>query len=298
MGRFSAVVARTETTLLPTEARAFDYVRFIFIRAGTAVLCSEFGERPVRAGDVVILAPNTLCGSHPEGSLTTTTIYAELDYLVDQTFWQHADALMDRYHAWEFISCRFPDSAHIVRIGSSRLDFVLPWLDQLVELSLDGATPEHFFRVQACFASILDALAPFFDAQGTRPCNLHGHSPTLSPYSRHFRPVRIEALHMRRVLETDMTRRWTIAQLAAEVHLSPSQAHRIFVQAYGQTPLGYQSMVRAREMARLLRRTNLPVQKIAGRVGWNDRSHAARVFRRLIGVSPTRYRQFLDDIRP
>ncbi|OFL64959.1 MULTISPECIES: AraC family transcriptional regulator [unclassified Brevibacterium] len=294
MGRFSAVVARTETTLRPTEARAFDYVRFIFIRAGTAVLFGDVGERPVRAGDVVVLAPNTLCGSHPEGSLTTTTIYAELDYLVDQTFWQHADALVDRHHAWEFISCRFPDSAHIVHIGSSRLDLMLPWLDQLVELSLDGATPEHFFRVQACFASILDALAPFFDAQGTRPC----YSPNLSPSSRYFRPVRIEAVHMRRVLETDMTRRWTITQLAAEVHLSPSQAHRIFVQAYGQTPLGYQSMVRAREMARLLRRTNLPVQEIAGRVGWNDRSHAARVFHRLIGVNPTRYRKFLDDIRP
>lgn len=54
------------------EPIAFDYVKFIIVRAGSALLFSEFGARHVNLGDVVVLAANTLCGAEPEGWVTTT----------------------------------------------------------------------------------------------------------------------------------------------------------------------------------------------------------------------------------
>ena len=77
-------------------------MKLIFVRDGSAILLSEFGERPVAVGDVVALAANTLCGSEPEGSITVTTVYLDRDYVVDQVFWQHAALLADRLDAQDF----------------------------------------------------------------------------------------------------------------------------------------------------------------------------------------------------
>ncbi|TSD52973.1 helix-turn-helix domain-containing protein [Aeromicrobium piscarium] len=278
----------------PVEARAFDCVKFIFIRSGSAVLFSEFGERLARANDVVVLAPNTMCGSHPEGAITTTTIYADLDYLIDQAFWQHSAVLADRHHAREFIATQFPDPAQIIRFGAERMCAVLPWLDQLVELSMEGATSDHFFRMQANLAAVLNALSPFFRSGGPEPNHIAGWGRPSLPRARRFRPVRCEASTIRKLLEEDPSLRWSLNQLAAEVHLSPSQAHRVFLDAYGKTPLAYQALLRIQKMADLLRGSDLSVQDIANTVGWRDRSHAARMFRRLVGASPRRYRQLLS----
>ncbi|MDN5757560.1 MAG: hypothetical protein L0H59_03375 [Tomitella sp.] len=76
---FWPVVARTESLHRPREPIAYDCVKLIFVRAGSAIVFSEFGERPVRVGDVVLLAANTLCGAEPEGWVTTTTLYLDRD---------------------------------------------------------------------------------------------------------------------------------------------------------------------------------------------------------------------------
>lgn len=65
---------------------AYDCVEVIFVRHGSAVLLSEFGEKPVTTGDVVMLGASTLCGSEPEGSITVTTLYLDRDYVIDQVF--------------------------------------------------------------------------------------------------------------------------------------------------------------------------------------------------------------------
>ncbi|OUZ07348.1 hypothetical protein BHE97_17025 [Aeromicrobium sp. PE09-221] len=278
----------------PVDSRAFDCVKLIFIRSGSAVLFSEFGEKPVRANDVVVLAPNTMCGSHPEGAITTTTIYADLDYLIDQAFWQHSAFLTDRHHAREFIARKFPDPARIIRFGSERMCAVSPWLDQLVDLSVAGASADQFFQMQANLAAVLNALSPFFRPGGPEPKQEASWSRPSLPRARRFRPVRREASNIRKLLEEEPSLRWSLNQLAAAVHLSPSQAHRVFLDAYGKTPLAYQALLRIQKMADLLRSSDLSVQEIANAVGWRDRSHAARMFRRLVGASPHRYRQLLD----
>ncbi|WP_220449659.1 helix-turn-helix domain-containing protein [Nonomuraea longispora] len=61
-------------------------MKLIVIRTGSAILYSEFGERPVKPGDVVLLGANALCGSEPEGHVTVTTIYADADFLLDQLY--------------------------------------------------------------------------------------------------------------------------------------------------------------------------------------------------------------------
>src|SRR5690625_7420497 len=87
---YDALIARTRTIHRPIGPVAYDCGRIIVVRSGSAILFSEFGERPIRPGDVVLLGANVLCGSEPEGHVTVTTIYADTDFLLDQLFWQHA----------------------------------------------------------------------------------------------------------------------------------------------------------------------------------------------------------------
>ncbi|CEI29809.1 AraC-family transcriptional regulator [Propionibacterium freudenreichii] len=90
VGRFSPVLARTRSIHAPISPIAYDCVKLIFVRSGSAVLLSEFGEQPVAVGDVVALGANTLCGSGPEGWVTVTTLYLDLDCL---PFLGHAQTL-------------------------------------------------------------------------------------------------------------------------------------------------------------------------------------------------------------
>lgn len=107
--RFGPLLARTRTTHHPVGPVAYDCVKLIFVRAGSALFFSEFGERPVKVGDVVLLGANTLCGAEPEDWVTVTTLYLDRDYVVDQVFWQHAAVLTDRLAAKDFIAARYAE---------------------------------------------------------------------------------------------------------------------------------------------------------------------------------------------
>lgn len=68
--RYTPVFARTVTVRKPVGPLAFNCVKLMVIRAGSAIVFSEFGEIPVACGDAVLLSANTPCGSEPEGSVT------------------------------------------------------------------------------------------------------------------------------------------------------------------------------------------------------------------------------------
>ena len=108
---------------------------------------------------------------------------------------------------------------------------------------------------------------------------------------RRLAPLRAEARTAADLLREDPARSWTLAELAQTVHLSPSQLGRVFVEAYGKTPLTYLTTLRAEHLARLLRETDLPIEQAMTEVGWHSRGHAARLFRQAVGLTPTRYRQ-------
>ncbi|MGF3056830.1 hypothetical protein [Microbacterium sp. YY-01] len=67
------------------------------VREGSAVIYSEFAERTIAHGDVLLLATNVLSGYEPEPRITATTLYTSTDYAMDQLFWQYAGLLRDRH---------------------------------------------------------------------------------------------------------------------------------------------------------------------------------------------------------
>lgn len=291
-GIYQPIVARSRSIHEPTAPIAYDRVKLIFVRHGSAILLSEFGEKPVTTGDVVLLAANTLCGSEPEGSITVTTLYLDRDYVIDQVFWQHAALLIDRWQARDFAEELYSTPAQILRLGADSAGMLMPWLDELVALSLNGPPPARFYRLQALLFSVLDVVTPHVTT------TMAHHSPTQRrstrsrvPRYRHLAPLRTETRTAAALLRDAPAKRWTLPGLATAVHLSPPQLGRIFVEAYGKTPMSYLATVRAEQLARLLRDTDLAVDAAMQQVGWYSRGHAARTFRQAVGVTPSRYRQ-------
>ncbi len=291
MTPYAPLLARTRTIHRPVGPVAYDCVKVIVVRDGSAILFSEFGQQPVTIGDVILLGANTLCGSEPEGHITVTTIYADTDYVIDQVFWQHVGILHDRLDAQDFAATIYTEPAQILHLGEDRTGLLMPWLDELVALSIEARPVENFYRMQALWFSISHVIAPFIRTSPVRisPTQRATGWPT-QPRHRRFAPLRQEARRGAELLRADPVRHWSVTDLANELHVSKSQVGRIFVDAFGKSPIAYLTMLRTERMAGLLRTTDAPIAVIAREVGWGDPDFAARQFRRSVGVSPSSYR--------
>lgn len=289
--QFQPLMARTHTAHRPVSPAAYDCVRVMVIRDGSAIIFSEFGQQAVKLGDVIVLGANTLFGGEPEDRVTLTTIYADTDYVIDQVFWQHVGILHDRLDAQDFAATNYTEPAQILRLGEDRAGMLMPWLDELVALSVESRPVETFYRMQALWFSVAHVIAPFIKTSQVRTTSTQRATawPT-SPRIRRFSPLRAEARKAADLLHAAPERRWSVTDLANEVHLSKSQVGRLFVEAFGKSPIAYLTMLRTERMAALLRTSDAPIAVIAQEVGWSDSDFAARQFRRSVGVSPSSYR--------
>ena len=290
--RCEPIIARTATIHQPMAPAAYDCVKLVVVRDGSALLLSEFGQRFVTVGDVVVLNANVLCGSEPESHITTTTIYLDTDYVIDQVFWQHAWLLHDRLDAGRFTNAVYSEPSQVLQLGEDRTGMLMPWLDELVARSIDGGFGSHFHRMQALWFSIADVVMPFLKVTPIRQSRgQRAHARPTLPRCRKFTPARDEAHQTRATLVSDIATNWTLNVLAARVHLSPKQLSRVFTEAYGKTPLAYLTMMRVEEMAHLLRETHLTIDAAARQVGWASRSRANEAFQQCVGMTPSEYRR-------
>lgn len=273
---YRPLIAQTRAMHRPVDPIAYDCISMIVVRDGSAILLSEFGQRPVKPGDVILLGANTLCGSEPEEHITVTTIYADTDYVIDQVFWQHASVLQDRLDAQEFAATVYTEPAQILHVGEDRAGWLMPWLDELVALSIENEPVANFYRMQALWFSVANVIAPFIKSSPIRssPTQRQTSCPAL-PRTRRFAPLRAEARRAEELLRADPVKGWSITELAREVNLSKSQIGRVFVEAYGKPPIAYLTMLRTERMAGLLRTTDTPIAMIAREVGWGDPDFAA-----------------------
>lgn len=86
----------------------------------------------------------------------------------------------------------------------------------------------------------------------------------------------------------------SLAALAGLAGLSPYHLTRVFRQATGMPPHAYLLDVRIRRARQLLRQGQ-PLAETAYATGFVDQSHFHRQFKRVVGVTPGQYRNFLQD---
>jgi AraC family transcriptional regulator len=84
---------------------------------------------------------------------------------------------------------------------------------------------------------------------------------------------------------------FSMREVSERISLSPVQFTRRFQKAYKMCPSELVRSIRIRKVAKLLLDTELTLDEIAERCGYDNGFYLSRVFRRYMGISPSHYRQ-------
>ncbi len=81
----------------------------------------------------------------------------------------------------------------------------------------------------------------------------------------------------------------SIDDIASSVGVSRSHLYRVFMNNVGQSPIEYLTSYRIAEACHLLKTGKLSVAEVAVSVGFFDQFYFSRVFKKQMGVPPSRY---------
>ncbi|WP_442890659.1 helix-turn-helix domain-containing protein [Congregicoccus parvus] len=108
--------------------------------------------------------------------------------------------------------------------------------------------------------------------------------------SAETRPAQERVAASIEVLHEEWSRAHRLDELATGAGLSVAHYSELFRQRTGFSPIDYLIRLRVRRACALLDGTASSVSEIARRVGYEDPYYFARVFRRVMGMSPRAYR--------
>ena len=90
---------------------------------------------------------------------------------------------------------------------------------------------------------------------------------------------------------TRLAQRYDLPALAAALHTSTRTLLRRYRQETGDTPLQWLQQARVRRAQQLLETSRASVAQVMAAVGYEDPATFSRLFVRLVGETPARYRR-------
>ncbi|OZI59850.1 hypothetical protein CAL28_10175 [Bordetella genomosp. 11] len=181
--------------------------------------------------------------------------------------------------------------------------------ERLRELAAQSGAARDFFlrnpagKVDRTMQSLVNAIAPALERRSdldrlyidhiASAMMIHIISTYGGPLRRGSYVPTLGARRERRIVEymrhhvaTDIS----VEDIAAECGISAGHFTKAFFQSTGLTP--HQWILRARvDLAKDMLRQDIDIASIANSCGFSDQSHFSRVFKKLTGVSPARWRK-------
>ncbi|MBC8059440.1 MAG: response regulator [Clostridiaceae bacterium] len=81
--------------------------------------------------------------------------------------------------------------------------------------------------------------------------------------------------------------------IAENVHISPAYLSQLFKQVSGESCVDFITKIRINEAKKLLKETTLKTYEVAEKVGYNDAQYFSTCFKKIIGTSPTGYKNMI-----
>jgi len=99
---------------------------------------------------------------------------------------------------------------------------------------------------------------------------------------------------MKNYIREHYAKNLSLDEIVGSAELSNAYGSSIFKKETGMTITNYLIQVRMEEAQRLIRETNLTVNEIAYKVGYNDTRYFSKLFIKTVGIKPVDYRKFYN----
>jgi AraC family transcriptional regulator, L-rhamnose operon transcriptional activator RhaR len=257
----------------PLHTHTFVEIAFAIGGAGTHHCIA--GRRDMRIGDVVLLRPGVWHGYEHCRNLELYNCCFSSELLRRELAWTREDPLLG-YLLWSGPYSAPGRGVLTFSLDEEAFDDCMAHLEALAALR---HRPVALYR-----GDILGRLSLLLSRLGRVA---QADTRALGPAG----PVHPAVGRAMRLLEADIARRWTLTELASELHLAPGYLVRLFKAATGLPPMAYLAQVRAEHAALLLLHSDEPITGIGRTVGWSDQNYFARRFKAHYGLSATTYRR-------
>ncbi|MGB0992869.1 MAG: helix-turn-helix transcriptional regulator [Akkermansiaceae bacterium] len=95
---------------------------------------------------------------------------------------------------------------------------------------------------------------------------------------------------MWKAVEEDLSKQWSLPELAARACLSEEHLRRLCKQQYGRSPIQHLTFLRMQHASSLLANTETKIDLVAREVGYAGGFHFSNVFTKWVGWRPSEYR--------
>jgi len=123
--------------------------------------------------------------------------------------------------------------------------------------------------------------------KGYKPCKRCRPDLQTSTYA----PNREWIQEVKKLLETEFDRPWTLQSLSKRIGISPHHLQRLFKKETGVSPKRFLERIRVQQAKRLLLSGNQNVTDICYTVGFSNPSRFYKVFREVAGCSPLEFKR-------
>lgn len=253
-------------------AHSHDFIEIVLVADGRAWHETRSGGRTVRRGYCAVLRPGEWHSWSHCHDLQVWNVYVGPEVFRHEVGW-----LRDTEPGSRLITPSLPGRVTERLVHETALARVVHWL---------GAMPPRHAPAQVDIAArrvgVLSAVlgeiaaAPDLGTTTSQPST-----------GAHLNPTIAAAI---RLLESDVSHPWTVAELAERTHLSTAHLTRLFSHATGMAPITYLARLRAEHVAADLIDGADPISEIGRRYGWADPNYLSRRFRHFFGVSPRVFR--------
>ena len=92
-------------------------------------------------------------------------------------------------------------------------------------------------------------------------------------------------------MKQNINEKFGIEELAKQQHISVSHYSRSFKQKTGSSPINYYNQLKIQKACQFLYFTDRSIKEICAELGFDDQYYFSRLFRNIIGSSPSQYKK-------
>lgn len=276
-----------KTARYSVHQMSFPYTLFWLVMDGPITMVIQGKKHAIPAGNLVVMPPDTLFSLLPrQGEQTIRYLSLCADLKIGNS---DLVSVYDLPTISNLASCEGYDAL------VNRWLAALESFDRLGELIADKElVPETGLRHTHIINT--DSSIRFLGLQGL----LYQWLQQLLAVMRDRlpkEPVRLEERVMKvcSYIRNQIGRPLSLQELAEHVFLSPSHLSYLFMQTMGMPPMEYVRHIRIHTAKTMLMDPVYTIKEIAEKVGYGEQSQLSRAFRQSEGISPSRYRQTIQN---